>query len=60
MRNENTFDLHAVELFEDGLMMETLPDGHALGTFSTTSTLGSASCPVSSAGSVMSANCQGG
>ncbi|MFD4532213.1 thiocillin family RiPP [Kitasatospora sp. NPDC058492] len=31
----------------------------ALGTFSTTSTAGTASCPVSSAGSVMTANCTG-
>jgi hypothetical protein len=60
MLDINTFDLHAVDLFEDNLMIETLPEGNALSTYSTTSTLGTGSCPISSAGSVLSANCQGG
>ncbi|MFD4532211.1 thiocillin family RiPP [Kitasatospora sp. NPDC058397] len=50
-------DLHTVELPDDGLFLEQVPEGVALGTFSTTSTAGTASCPVSSAGSVMTANC---
>ncbi|WP_030059254.1 MULTISPECIES: thiocillin family RiPP [Streptomyces] len=53
------FDLHIVELPEDGLFLEQVPEGVALGTFSTTSTAGTASCPISSAGSVMTANCTG-
>jgi hypothetical protein len=52
-------DLHSVELPEDGLFLEQAPEGVALGTYSTASTLGTASCPVSSAGSVMTANCAG-
>ena len=50
------FDLHSVELPEDSLFVEQAPEGVALATYSTTSTLGTASCP-SSAGSVMTAMC---
>ncbi|NUR91567.1 MAG: thiocillin family RiPP [Nonomuraea sp.] len=52
-------DLNAVELPDDGLELEQFRDGVALATFSTTSTLGTTSCPVSSAGSVASAMCFG-
>ncbi|MFI6597070.1 thiocillin family RiPP [Nonomuraea sp. NPDC050536] len=51
-------DLNAVELPEDGLELERFRDGVALATLSTTSTLGTASCP-STAGSVMTAMCYG-
>lgn len=50
-------DLHSVELPENDLFAEEMPEGVALSTYSTMSTLGTASCPVSSAGSVMTANC---
>nr|MBO2473221.1 hypothetical protein [Actinomycetales bacterium] len=53
------FDLHSVELPEDGPFLEEIPEGVALGTYGTTSTLGTASCPVSSAGSVMTASSAG-
>lgn len=46
-------DLHSIDLDGDDAM--ALGDGFALGTYSTTSTAGTASCPVSSAGSVMTA-----
>lgn len=46
-------DLHSIDL--DGDDASALGDGFALGTYSTTSTAGTASCPVSSAGSVMTA-----
>jgi hypothetical protein len=48
-------DLHIVDLTDDHLFVEEIPQGVALGTFSSTSTASSASCPVSSAGSVMTA-----
>ncbi|WP_220182950.1 thiocillin family RiPP [Sphaerisporangium album] len=51
-------DLHTVELPDDGLFLEQVPEGVALGTYSTASTVGTASCP-STAGSIMTANCQG-
>ena len=49
-------DLTAVDDFADS-HLEALPDVNALGTFSTASTVGTASCPVSSCGSIMTANC---
>ncbi|MEU9005179.1 thiocillin family RiPP [Streptomyces sp. NPDC059982] len=52
-------DLHTIDLGNEDLFVEQIPEGVALGTFSTTSTAGSASCPISSAGSVMTANCTG-
>lgn len=57
--DDHEFDLHAIDFPDHELAVEQLPEGNALGTFSTTSTASSASCPVSSAGSVLSANCQG-
>jgi hypothetical protein len=51
-------DLHIVDLGDEDLFVEQVPEGVALGTFSTASTLGTASCP-SSAGSIMTANCTG-
>jgi hypothetical protein len=53
-----SLDLHTVELPDDGLFLEQVPEGVALGTYSTASTVGTASCP-STAGSIMTANCQG-
>ena len=51
-------DLTAVDDYTDAAI-EALPDSNALGTFSTASTLGTKSCPVSSASSIMTASCQG-
>ncbi|MFI6499656.1 thiocillin family RiPP [Nonomuraea typhae] len=50
-------DLVSIELPEDGLFLEQAPEGAALGTYSTMSTVGTASCPVSTAGSAMTAQC---
>ncbi|MGI5450599.1 thiocillin family RiPP [Streptomyces sp. CA-243310] len=52
-------DLHSVDLGDDALSIEQIPEGVALGTFSTTSSATTASCPFSSAGSIMTANCTG-
>ncbi|WNM29187.1 thiocillin family RiPP [Streptomyces sp. Li-HN-5-11] len=52
-------DLHSVDLGDEDLSIEQIPEGVALGTFSTASTASSTSCPVSSAGSIMTANCTG-
>ncbi|MER5618738.1 thiocillin family RiPP [Streptomyces sp. NPDC002215] len=57
--NALELDLHIVDLGDEDLFVEQIPEGVALGTFSTASTAGTASCPVSSAGSVMTANCTG-
>lgn len=51
-------DLFSVET-SDSLDIESLPQGVALGTFSTASTSSTASCPISSAACIMSANCAG-
>ncbi|WP_406053749.1 thiocillin family RiPP [Streptomyces sp. NBC_01077] len=48
-------DLHSVDLPDDGLSLETVPEGTALCTYSSTGTASTASCPVSSAGSVSTA-----
>ncbi|MEV6978347.1 thiocillin family RiPP [Kitasatospora sp. NPDC093806] len=50
-------DLHLVDAGDEGLFVEQIPEGVALATFSTASTAGTASCPVSSAGSIMTAQC---
>ncbi|MCF3121191.1 MULTISPECIES: thiocillin family RiPP [Streptomyces] len=52
-------DLHSVDLGDEELSIEQIPEGVALGTFSTASSATTASCPVSSAGSIMTANCTG-
>ncbi|MER6712814.1 MULTISPECIES: thiocillin family RiPP [unclassified Streptomyces] len=52
-------DLHSIDLGDEDLSIEQIPEGVALGTFSTASSATTASCPVSSAGSIMTANCQG-
>ncbi|MFJ3978524.1 MULTISPECIES: thiocillin family RiPP [unclassified Streptomyces] len=52
-------DLHLVDPGDEGLFVEQVPEGVALGTFSTASTAGTASCPASTAGSIMTANCTG-
>ncbi|HET6357063.1 MULTISPECIES: thiocillin family RiPP [unclassified Streptomyces] len=52
-------DLHSVDLGDEDLSIEQIPEGVALGTFSTASSATTASCPVSSAGSIMTANCTG-
>jgi hypothetical protein len=52
-------DLHTIDLGDEDMFAEQIPEGVALGTFSTASTASSASCPVSSAASIMTANCQG-
>lgn len=40
-------DLHAVDLSDDGLFLEHVPEAVSLGTFGTTSTASTASCPSS-------------
>ena len=61
--NDSTNRTDDVDLFRvdtpDGLEIENLPSGVALGTFSTTSTASTASCPISSATSVMTAASSG-
>ncbi|MEV6978349.1 thiocillin family RiPP [Kitasatospora sp. NPDC093806] len=52
-------DLHLVDAGDEGLFVEQISEGVALATFSTASTAGTASCPASSAGSIMTANCAG-
>ncbi|MYT15718.1 hypothetical protein YWIDRAFT_05196 [Streptomyces sp. SceaMP-e96] len=61
MSNMNALelDLHVVDLGDEDLFIEQIPEGVALGTFSTTSTASTAGCPISSAASVMTANCTG-
>ncbi|WP_327706979.1 thiocillin family RiPP [Streptomyces decoyicus] len=61
MSNTNALelDLHIVDLGDEELFVEQIPEGVALGTFSTASTAGTAGCPVSSAGSIMTAQCTG-
>lgn len=53
---------HSLDLMSmdssDGIDISEMPEGMALGTFSTASTASTASCP-SSASSVMTANCAG-
>ncbi|EHN72319.1 hypothetical protein SMCF_8262 [Streptomyces coelicoflavus ZG0656] len=57
MTDANSFDLdlHTVDLGDEGLFVEQMSEGVALGTFSSTSSATTASCPFSSAGSVMTA-----
>lgn len=43
-------DLYSTE--EEGFIVEELPDGNALNSFSTAATAGSASCPATSASSL--------
>ncbi len=54
---------HSLDLMSmdtsDGIDISEMPEGMALGTFSTTSTASTASCPFSSATSVMTAGCAG-
>ena len=54
-------DPPALDLFSiespDGLDLEQMPVGVALGTLSTTSTASTAGCPVSSAGTAATAGC---
>ncbi|GII62074.1 hypothetical protein Skr01_21590 [Sphaerisporangium krabiense] len=52
-------DLHAVELPDGALSSERMPDGVALGTYSSMSTVGTMSCPVSSATCAMTVGCAG-
>ncbi|MEU5399951.1 thiocillin family RiPP [Streptomyces sp. NPDC005963] len=47
-------DLHSVDLGDD-LSVEYVPEGVALATYSTTSSATTASCPISSASTVMTA-----
>ncbi|MGO1173633.1 MAG: thiocillin family RiPP [Actinomycetaceae bacterium] len=42
---------------EEDLVAEELPESTALSTYSTASSATTASCPISSAGSIMTANC---
>ncbi|MER6712810.1 MULTISPECIES: thiocillin family RiPP [unclassified Streptomyces] len=54
--NEDAFDLYAL----DGeLSVEELPQGNALGSFSTATSAACASCPVSSASSATTASSYG-
>ncbi len=51
----NDYDSTDLEQITEDLEAEALPESTALSTYSTTSTAGTASCPTSSAGSVMTA-----
>ncbi|GAA3389011.1 thiocillin family RiPP [Cryptosporangium minutisporangium] len=53
--NESELDLQAI----DDLGVEELPDGNALGTWGTSSTATTMSCPASSASTVASASSSG-
>lgn len=57
--DDHEFDLHAIDFPDNEMAVEQLPEGNALGTFSTASSATTASCPISSAGSIMTANCTG-
>jgi hypothetical protein len=50
---DTDFDLHAIE----EAVLEQLPDGSALSTWSTMSTASTAGCPVSTAGCAATAQC---
>ena len=52
-----SIDLTAIDFADTAI--ELLPDGNALGTFSTASTVGTKSCPFSSCSTIMTASCQG-
>lgn len=58
MASEDYIDLSSADL-PNSVDLEGLQDGIALGTWSTASTVGTASCPISSAGCAMTANCAG-
>ncbi|MEU5399948.1 thiocillin family RiPP [Streptomyces sp. NPDC005963] len=53
---EKVIDLYVTE---DELLVEELPQGNALGSFSTATSASSFSCPVSSASSATTASCVG-
>ncbi|MEU9005176.1 thiocillin family RiPP [Streptomyces sp. NPDC059982] len=56
LTTEELFELYAL----DGeLSVEELPQGNALGSFSTATSASSASCPASSASSATTASCVG-
>lgn len=58
MKNDTHIDFNSEDT--SGISnIEGLQEGVALGTWSTTSTATTASCPISSAASVMTANCAG-
>lgn len=48
-----------IDLVTEEIELEDLPDGNALGTFSTQSSASSASCPASTAGSASTVACLG-
>lgn len=56
LTHEDLFDLYALE---GDLLVEELPQGNALGSFSTATSASSASCPASSASSATTASCVG-
>ncbi|WP_148590495.1 thiocillin family RiPP [Streptomyces sp. WAC01526] len=53
---ENTFDLYALD---SELSIEELPQGNALGSFSSSTSASSFSCPTSSASSMTTASTAG-
>ena len=52
MTEETELDLQALE----ELTVEALPEGDAFGTWGTVSSVGTGSCPISTAGSAMTAS----
>lgn len=52
METEIDFDLRALE----DVTLEYLPEGDAFGTWGTASSVGTGSCPISSASSAMTAS----
>ncbi|WNM29191.1 thiocillin family RiPP [Streptomyces sp. Li-HN-5-11] len=59
--NEQHSDAYAVDLYalDEELFVEELPQGNALGSFSTATSAACASCPVSSASSATTASSYG-
>ncbi len=48
-----------IDLMTDDLDVEQVPEGNALGSFSTSGSASTASCPTSTAGSASTAACLG-
>ncbi|EHN72315.1 hypothetical protein SMCF_8258 [Streptomyces coelicoflavus ZG0656] len=56
---DNSHDLFDLYALEGGFTVEELPQGNALGSFSTATSAACASCPVSSASSSTTASSYG-
>ncbi|MFE4368016.1 thiocillin family RiPP [Streptomyces sp. NPDC056835] len=56
LTTEEVLDLYSMD---EELYVEEMPQGNALGSFSSATSAGSFSCPVSSASSATTASCVG-